>query len=388
MPIDTPRMPSNKKSKSKKKLAAMNAAATAPETTSSGGASPDPPVVPPPGDRAAFDAPARRDVPADASATAKKKSVTETAPKATTPMKAPVAPEDVAPAISSTRATSDERAVPAEDAVTSSAARSKEEATAEEVVRVSDNKRGVAFFDLDHTVIDTNSSWHWVQHEMHAGRVGASMILTAIYWFARYAAGFGAGAERAGAEAAELYAGTLATDLEAEVNVFFDKHMRHRQRPGCEAAIEKHAAEGTRCLICTTSWQHPARAAAKLFGLETGADDVISSVMEVDETSGRLTGKIETVAYGDGKYRVTKSWCDRNGVDLKDCTFYTDSMSDVLLMEHVGTPVAVNPDARLRSLAKERGWQIVDWGVAEARARKPRYAYGCLNFGGSHVGPG
>jgi phosphoserine phosphatase len=223
---------------------------------------------------------------------------------------------------------------------------------------------------------------------MHAGRVGAHMILTAIYWFARYAAGFGAGAERAGAEAAELYAGTVASDLEAEVNVFFDKHMRHRQRPGCEAAIEKHSLEGTRCLICTTSWQHPARAAAKLFGLETAEDDVISSVMEIDETTGCLTGKIETVAYGDGKYEVTKKWCDRNGVDLKDCVFYTDSMSDVLLMEHVGTPVAVNPDARLRAFAKERGWQIVDWGVAEARARKPRYSYGCLNFGGSHVGPG
>ena len=148
---------------------------------------------------------------------------------------------------------------------------------------------------------------------MHAGRVGASMILTAIYWFARYAAGFGAGSARA---RAELYAGTLATDLEAEVNVFFDKHMRHR-RAWCEAAIEKHAAEGTRCLICTTSWQHRARG-GKLFGLETGADDVISSVMDVDDTSGRLTGIIETVAYGDGKYRVTKSWCDRNGVDLKD----------------------------------------------------------------------
>ena len=180
----------------------------------------------------------------------------------------------------------------------------------------------------------------------------------------------------------------MATDLEAEVNVFFDKHMRHRQRPGCEAAIEKHSLEGTRCLICTTSWQHPARAAAKLFGLETAEDDVISSVMEIDETTGCLTGKIETVAYGDGKYEVTKKWCDRNGVDLKDCVFYTDSMSDVLLMEHVGTPVAVNPDARLRARAKERGWQIVDWGVAEARARKPRYSYGCLNFGGSHVGPG
>lgn len=386
MPVDTPRMPSNKKSKSKKKLAAMNAAATAPEPTSSGSVSPDPPVAPPPGDRAAFDAPAPRVVPADATA---KKNVTETAPKATTPMKVPsprappVAPEDVAPAISSTRAHMDEHAARAEDAVRSSGS----SAATATPARVSEGK-GVAFFDLDHTVIDTNSSWHWVQHEMNAGRVGASMIFTAIYWFARYAAGFGAGAERAGAEAAELYAGTLASDLEAEVTAFFERHMRHRQRPGCEAAIEKHAADGVRCLICTTSWQHPARAAAKLFGLETGQDDVLSSVMEIDETTGRLTGKIETVAYGDGKYAVTKAWCDKNGVDLKDCVFYTDSMSDVLLMEHVGTPVAVNPDARLRRVAEERGWRIEDWGIAEARARKPRYSYGCLNFGGSAVGPG
>jgi hypothetical protein len=48
---------------------------------------------------------------------------------------------------------------------------------------------GVAFFDLDHTIIDTNSSWHWVQHEINTGRVGASMLFTAMYWFGRYALG-------------------------------------------------------------------------------------------------------------------------------------------------------------------------------------------------------
>ena len=75
----------------------------------------------------------------------------------------------------------------------------------------------VAFYDLDHTIIDTNSSWHWVQHEMNTGRIGVGMVFTALYWFARYAAGFGAGAERAGAEAAELYAGTLESELQVEV---------------------------------------------------------------------------------------------------------------------------------------------------------------------------
>mmetsp|Transcript_19738 Transcript_19738/g.31995 ORF Transcript_19738/g.31995 Transcript_19738/m.31995 type:complete len:304 (-) Transcript_19738:144-1055(-) len=248
-------------------------------------------------------------------------------------------------------------------------------------------KKGVAFFDLDHTIIDTNSSWHWMQHEIHNGRVGAGFFFTALYWFARYAAGFGAGAERAGAEAAELYAGTAEEELQHEVERFFHKELAHRMRPGCAPVMHKHAAAGERCIICTSSWQHPARSAARLFDCETDPADVISSVMEVD-AAGMLSGKIAKVAFGDGKYHVTKEWADANDVDLMQCHFYTDSMSDVLLMEKVGFPIAVNPDARLRAHAKERGWEIHDWGIAESQMKKPRYSYGCLNFSGAAAGPG
>ena len=58
-------------------------------------------------------------------------------------------------------------------------------------------KKGVAFFDMDHTIIDVNSSWLWVKSEINSGRVGFSLIGTAVYWFARYAAGYGDGAETA-----------------------------------------------------------------------------------------------------------------------------------------------------------------------------------------------
>jgi len=80
-----------------------------------------------------------------------------------------------------------------------------------------DKNDSVAFFDLDHTVVDTNSSWLWVQHEVNQGRVGAHMILTAIYWFGRYALGYGAGAERAGADAAETYKGVHADKMRGDV---------------------------------------------------------------------------------------------------------------------------------------------------------------------------
>ena len=96
---------------------------------------------------------------------------------------------------------------------------------------------------------------------------------------------------------------------------------------------------------------------------------------------------------GEGKYHVSKEWADANDVDLAQCYFYTDSMSDVLLMEKVGFPVAVNPDSRLRAHAKEKGWEIMDWGIAEERAekmKKPRYSYACLTFSGAGAtaGPG
>jgi len=241
-----------------------------------------------------------------------------------------------------------------------------------------DRTDSVAFFDLDHTVVDTNSSWLWVQHEVNSGRVGAHMILTAIYWFGRYALGYGAGAERAGAEAAETYKGVHSDKLRGDVETFFNEEMKHRIRPGCVPVLRAHKRRSQRVIMCTSTWQHPAETAAKMFGFETKADDVICSHMQVDE-EGVLNGKLTKIAYGDEKYERTKEWAMKNNVDLKKCYFYTDSYSDVKLMENVGYPVAVNPDPRLLKHAESRGWEIVDWGLAPQRAKKPRYHYGCLN---------
>lgn len=165
-----------------------------------------------------------------------------------------------------------------------------------------------------------------------------------------------------------VYAGTDEAKLAAEVRQLFDEFLAHRMRPGCAPIMDAHAADGRRCIVCTSSWQYAAHYAAKIFNFETAPENIISSVMNAED--GALTGKIDVVAYGDGKYHATKAWADANGVDLKKCYFYTDSMSDVMLMEHVGYPVAVNPDKRLRAHAEARGWAIQDWGVSEANEKK------------------
>ena len=74
---------------------------------------------------------------------------------------------------------------------------------------------------------------------------------------------------------------------------------------------------------------------------------------------GRLTGAIEPPAcYGTGKVVWARRFAAEHGVDLGASYFYTDSISDLPLLEQVGHPVAVNPDPRLRRLATRRGWPI------------------------------
>jgi len=236
---------------------------------------------------------------------------------------------------------------------------------------------GVAFFDLDHTIIDANSSWLWVKSEINSGRVGFSLITQAMYWFGRYALGYGDGAETAGKEAAALYQGERESDFKARIEEFFRMELQHRVRPGFKRVLATHMENEDRCVMCTSTWQHPASIGAELYGLETGEENIVCSVMGVDE-HGVMDGSIRVVAYGDGKYETTKVWCEKNGVDLKDCYFYTDSMSDVKLLEHVGYPVCVNPDPRLKSHAIKRGWPVEDWGMSPPVLSKPRYSYACL----------
>ena len=76
-----------------------------------------------------------------------------------------------------------------------------------------------------------------------------------------------------------------------------------------------------------------------------------------------FTGRVID-AYGDNKHARTAEWAARHGVDLAQCVFYTDSFSDRKLMEHVGRPVAVCPDARLAEHARAKGWEIADWGLS------------------------
>jgi HAD superfamily hydrolase (TIGR01490 family) len=149
-------------------------------------------------------------------------------------------------------------------------------------------------------------------------------------------------------------------DLKPLVDGFADATLASNIRPGARLAIARDKAQGRRLVLATASYRLYAEAIARRLGF----DDVIGtgSVIGLDE---RLRSRIEGEnAYGAAKLRMIKTWVDKSGLKGKHghVRFYSDHASDAPTFEWADEPVAVNPHARLRRLAKARGWAIEDWG--------------------------
>lgn len=95
-----------------------------------------------------------------------------------------------------------------------------------------------------------------------------------------------------------------------------------------------------------------------------GLDDWLSNAFYVD-AKGQMTGDFERpLCFGQGKVQRAERWCAQRGLSLDKSWFYSDSLSDRSMLERVANPRVVNPDPRLRRLARRRQWPIFDWGKA------------------------
>jgi HAD superfamily hydrolase (TIGR01490 family) len=149
-------------------------------------------------------------------------------------------------------------------------------------------------------------------------------------------------------------------DLKPLVESFVDAQLASNIRPGARAAIARDKAEGRRLVLATASY----RLYADVIAERLGFDDVIGtgSVIGLDD---RVHAKIMGEnCYGPAKLRMISEWLVKAG--LKDAhghvRFYSDHVSDAPAFEWSDEPVAVNPHAKLRRLAEQRGWAIEDWG--------------------------
>jgi HAD superfamily hydrolase (TIGR01490 family) len=121
--------------------------------------------------------------------------------------------------------------------------------------------------------------------------------------------------------------------------------------------VEEHRARGDVVAIVTGATPYMTRPLARHLGI----DHIVTSELELDP-DGRFTGRlVEPLCYGDGKLARARELAARLAFRLEDATFYSDSFTDLPLLEAVRTPVIVNPDPRLGRVARRRGWRVERW---------------------------
>ncbi len=120
--------------------------------------------------------------------------------------------------------------------------------------------------------------------------------------------------------------------------------------------FREHRAHGRKVVIISSSPEEIVKPLAEFLEV----DEAIATRACVDDNR-KYTGELEFYAYGPAKVAAIREMAERDNIDLDASFAYSDSHTDVPMLESVGNPVAVNPDKELRTIALERGWKISDF---------------------------
>jgi HAD superfamily hydrolase (TIGR01490 family) len=216
--------------------------------------------------------------------------------------------------------------------------------------------RRAALFDMDRTLVRKETASLYVRYQRERGHAGWRDSARVAYWIAQYTLGV-IDAPNVALRALQQLAGTHETTLSARCDdwfrLFVERHVADRGR----IAVEAHRARGELLAIVTGASPYTAQPLARLLRI----DHLVASELEVDR-QGRFTGRpIFPLCYGQGKVERAGKLAEAHGFQLSDATFYSDSFTDLPLLEVVRTPVVVNPDSRLAKVARRRGWPIELW---------------------------
>ena len=212
-----------------------------------------------------------------------------------------------------------------------------------------------AFFDLDKTIIARSSTFAFSREFQAGGLISRGTVLRSAYTQFLYVIG---GADHDQMEKMRQFMSQLCTGWDvATVREIIADTLQNIIEPMVYAEavrlIAEHHEAGRDVIIVSTSGAEMVEPIGEMLG----ADHVVATRLEVDE--GKYTGKIRFYAYAENKAKAITDLARKRGYDLERSYAYSDSATDVPMLDAVGHAYAVNPDKELRKVARERGWPVL-----------------------------
>lgn len=217
--------------------------------------------------------------------------------------------------------------------------------------------QGAAFFDLDRTVIAKSTALAFGRPFYRDGLIKRGDVVKAAY--AQLTFRLGGADEAAMARTrdylAKLCQGWPVEQVRQTVAEALDELINPFIYAEAGRLIEEHLATGREVVLVSASGDEIVRPVGDLLGVT----DVIATRMGV--VDGRYSGEIEFYAAGPAKAEAVREMAEDKGYDLSQSYAYSDSISDLPLLESVGNPTVVNPDRSLRRIAVEREWPMLEF---------------------------
>jgi HAD superfamily hydrolase (TIGR01490 family) len=215
--------------------------------------------------------------------------------------------------------------------------------------------RPAAFFDLDKTIIAKSSTLAFSRSFQAGGLISRRAVLRSAYAQFVYHVG---GADHDQMEKMRQFLSALCAGWDVQTVRDIVRETLHNVvdplvYDEAVSLIEEHHLAGRDVIIVSASGAEVVEPIGELLG----ADGVVATRMEIRD--GRYTGNIDYYAYGANKASALQRLAEEHQYDLSRSYAYSDSVTDIHMLEVVGHPYAVNPDRDLRKEAVARGWPVL-----------------------------
>ncbi len=211
-----------------------------------------------------------------------------------------------------------------------------------------------AFFDLDRTLLRRSSALALAPTFRERGLISRRQMARAAVWQLMFMLR-GASAEtvkRAAEGGLLVLRGYSPKEMQALVVDSMERVLKPLVYAESLDLVELHRGRGEPVYIVSATLQEIVQVIAD----DLGFDGALGTIVEVED--GKYTGRATRSLHAENKARCIREL----GYDLDASTAYSDSHTDLPFLEAVGHPVVVNPDRKLRRIAAERGWPVLEFG--------------------------
>ncbi|MEE8581833.1 MAG: HAD family hydrolase [Myxococcota bacterium] len=212
--------------------------------------------------------------------------------------------------------------------------------------------RAAAFFDMDKTIISENSGSLYMKYRYQRGDISGWELAKGLGAYLQYK--MGALNIRAWTKNMMLqFKGQKESELAEQAREWFNEMVVETIYPEAEELIRHHSDRGDIVAIVSGATKFVVEPLAERLAVE----HMLYTRLEVEQ--GLFTGRVvEPICFEEGKIYWLQQFIEEHGIDLAKSWFYTDSVTDLPLLELVGHPVVTNPDPLLYRTAVKHHWPV------------------------------